>query len=92
MRSKRQNNISSDKTMRPDWPLTDDEIEDIRQAYQEGCKGEILIGMRREERIITLLLPAQSSSESTNTLQRSLNKLNEMGCNRCYHVSQKALT
>ena len=32
---------------RPSGPLTDEEIEDIRQAYADGCKGEIIIGMRR---------------------------------------------
>lgn len=80
---KRQNNMSSDETTRPHGPLTDDEIQEIRRAYQEGCQGEILIGMRGEERVITMLLPAQSFTDNSEVQrQRILAKLKEIECDK----------
>lgn len=84
---KRQNNTSSDITTRSQGPLTDDEIEEIRQAYQEGCKGEILIGMRGKERVITMLLPVHSSPDTDEALlKRSIEKIKGMGCSKATSV------
>lgn len=68
-------------------PLSPEEIQEIRRAYQEGCQGEILIGMRGEERVVTMLLPAQSTPTAADALlQHSLDRLQSVGCDRCIRV------
>ncbi len=75
---------------RPFGPLTDIEIEDIRQAYRGGCKGEMVIGMRGDERVITMLVPAQSTPDTAEAqIQQSITKLRAMGCERYVRVRRR---
>lgn len=68
---------------RPFGPLTDKETEDIRQAYREGCKGEIIIGMRGDKRVITMLVPAQLGSDTQDSMMAQCKKqLERMVCDR----------
>ena len=61
-------------------PLTGEEIEEIRQAYRDGCKGEIIIGLRGDERVITMLVPAQTDDRAS-LHQEEINKhLVMLGC------------
>ena len=76
---------------RPNGLLTEEELDAIRQAYLDGCRGEILIGLRGEERVVTMLLPAQPNHGSaTDQLNRVTNELEKLGCNGFIHV-QKVL-
>ncbi len=64
-------------------PLSPEELEEIRAAYRDGCSGEIVIGMRGEERVITMLVPAPGSCDLAK-------KLVGLGCDRFIRV-QKAV-
>lgn len=71
--------------------LHKNENEEIRQAYCNGCKGEILIGLRGEERVVTMLLPAHTNDETDDEeLKKSIDKLKQMNCDRCIHVANVA--
>ncbi len=82
MRERYSNNESSE-VERPSGALKENEIEEIRHAYRDGCKGEILIGLRGEERVITMLLPAQAYLEEADSIVPITNsKLKDMGCDK----------
>jgi hypothetical protein len=87
------------RTVNDDFPevaracgtLNENEMEDICQAYGDGCKGKILIGMRGEERVITMLLPAHTGNETNDAeLKKNIDKLKQMNCDRCIYVSNVA--
>jgi ribosomal protein S13 len=76
---------------KPCGALNENEIEEIRKAYRDKCKGEILIGLRGEERVITMLLPAHTNKETIEAeLKTSIEKLKQMNCDRCIHVANVA--
>ena len=86
MRKRFENNELS-KDARLSGTLNKNEIREISQAYQDGCKGEIIIGLCGEERLLTLLLPQQPSPEDTeDLLDRSSIKLKTTGCDRLIRV------
>ena len=86
MRKRTVNNDLSE-VLQASGALNENEIEEICQAYRDGCKGEILIGMHGEKRVITVLLPAQVNKETGNTaFDQSIEKLRKMRCDRCIHV------
>ena len=71
-------------------PLTQEEIEEIRQAYRDGCKGEIIIGLRGNERVITMLVPPQHSSNDPTQYRSDIyEKLQQLGCTTCVTVNIK---
>ena len=75
------------EVIRPVGELSEIEIEEIRKAYANGCRGEILIGLRGEKRVITMLLPEQPENETSDVPRnKCLAILNEMGCNRCVRI------
>ena len=73
----------NDETTREAGAVTEKELGDIRKAYADGCKGEILIGMRGEERVITMLLPSQIDPEE---LSSKYPKLKKLGCDRWVRI------
>jgi len=77
---------------RPIGLLTEEEIEDIRQAYLDGCRGEAIIGLRGKERVITVLVPPQPDSVSFTDNRAALkDRLRELGCDRFIRI-RNALT
>ena len=72
---------------RPFGPLTEEEIEDLCQAYRDGCGGEVMIGLRGDERVMTMLLPAQSGQDATESqMIRVAEQLRAIGCDRYLHI------
>ena len=65
---------------RPRGPLTNQEIEAVRSAYSEGCRGELIIGMRGDERVITMLVPETANSPAQDRLPLVRDELRKMGC------------
>lgn len=78
----RRRTVNDDVSVaRPNGPLTDREIEGIRRAYAHGCRGEVLIGLRSQDRVITMLLPPTLDEHSSaEQLRLSLDKLKTIGC------------
>ena len=66
-------------------PLTGIEMEEIREAYRDGCRGEVIIGLRGEERVITILIPAQSGAASPSDDLAA--KLRDIGCDAYYRIT-----
>lgn len=83
---RRRQDTNAEKKDRPKGPLTEKELEDIRQAYREGGTGEILIALRGKERIITMLLPAQSAFSSSEIREQLVDRIKRMGCAPCVLV------
>lgn len=72
---------------RPCGLLTEDEIEGIRQVYAAGARGDLLIGLCGEERVLTQLLPAQPDQHSAEQLlKKSLEQLRAIGCDGHIHA------
>ena len=71
---------------RPRGPLTEDEIEAVRRAYCEGCRGEVIIGMRGDQRVITMLVPETANSPAQYRLSRVREELKRLGCDRLARV------
>lgn len=70
-------NVGND---RPRGPLTDDELTAVGKAYQYGCRGEIIIGMRGDERIITMLVPETADTPSQDRMPAIRAELRRLGC------------
>lgn len=79
-------------TNRPKGPLTKKELEEIRQAYHDGCAGEILIGLRGEERLLMMLLPTQDGGATGSQMIRAAGQLRAIGCDTCLRVRRAAGT
>lgn len=75
-----------EETTRKAGSLSNEELDEIRQAYADGCSGGILIGMHREKRVITMLLPAHTHPEELLSRHNGLRKL---GCDRWIRVYRK---
>ena len=73
---------------RPRGPLIDTEITAVRRAHENSCRGEIIIGMRGEERVITMLVPETADTPAQDRLSRVREELRKMGCDGMYIVSQ----
>lgn len=71
---------------RPRGPLTNDEIAAVRRAYQDGCRGDIIIGMRGEERIITMLVPHIADVPVDEHTTRIREDLKKIGCDGMWRV------
>jgi hypothetical protein len=71
---------------RPAGPLTEQEIAAARRAYADGCRGEIIIGMRGDERIITMLAPETGDIPANDRLSRIREELRGLGCDGCVRV------
>jgi hypothetical protein len=71
-------NVMNDK--HPAGPLTDEEMAAASRAYAEGCRGEIIIGMRGDERIITMLAPETPDITVDQALSRIGEELRGLGC------------
>lgn len=86
MRKRLQGN-DTENIVRPHGPLKDEELEQIGQAYADGCRGEILIGLRGEKRVMTMLLPAQPGQDATESqMIRAAGQLRAIGCDRYLRV------
>ena len=71
---------------RPRGSLTDQEIDAIRRAYADGCRGELIIGMQGEQRIITMLVPETADTPTGQCLPRIREELRKMGCDGLQRV------
>ena len=65
---------------RPSGPLTEDEIAAVRRAYENGCMGEVIIGMRGDERVITMLVLETANATAQDRLPKIREELRKMGC------------
>ena len=68
------------KNEHPSGPLTEDEIAAVRRAYSEGCRGELIIGMRGKERVITMMVPETGDGSPTEQMPRIREELRRLGC------------
>lgn len=68
-------------------PLTGEEIEEIRQAYRDGCKGEIIIELRGNEQVIKMLVPAQGYNSSGCDVTAMEDHLRNSGCDGFIRIS-----
>ncbi len=73
---------------RPRGPLTDEELAAVRRAYADGCRGEVIIGMRREERLLTMLVPDTDAAKAESHTLAVNAKLLRIGCNRVCRLRQ----
>lgn len=66
---------------RPQGALSEEELEEIGRAYASGSRGSLLIGLRGTERLLTMLLPAQTDAIAAKAqLFNILAKLRSLGC------------
>ena len=65
---------------RPRGPLTDQEIAAVRRAYEDGCSGDVIIGMRGHERVITMLVPETASQAPEDLLPGIREELRRLRC------------
>lgn len=85
------NKIHNDS--RPHGMLTELELVEIRKAYADGAKGDLLIGMQGEERVLPQLLPPKPSKyDAEMLLKTSLGKLREIGCDKAIYIAQPGET
>ena len=70
--------------------LTDDERDRLLWGYENGCQGDIIIGLCGNERITTMLLPVWPDEDRQDE-QMSLvaQKLRQIGCDGFVHVYLK---
>lgn len=71
---------------RPSGPLTEEEISAVRRAYENGCCGEIVIGMRGKERIITMLVPQITDSPISHRMAGIKDELKKIGCDGVWRI------
>ena len=69
---------------RPRGPLTDEEIAAVRKAYQDGYRGQVIMGMCGEERIIPMLVPETVDTPAQDRLPAIRAELRRLGCDG-YH-------
>ena len=78
------------KIDRPTGAITNEELDGIRRAYADGCRGDILIGLRGEERVITMLSPAHPNSIGSSSVpEEILKELRALGCDRCQRITSR---
>lgn len=71
---------------RPSGPLTENEIAAVRRAYQNGARGEIVIGMRGDERVITMLVPHVADVPVSQRMPGIKEELKKIGCDGMYRI------
>ena len=77
----------------PHGVLTETEIEDIRQAYIDGCTGGLMIGLNGEQRLLTTLLPPQSDADSaTRQIRQVAAGIRKVGCDGYIYVRRVRLS
>lgn len=85
--------ITALRDNRPKGPLSPEEIEEIRTAYEDGCKGMVVIGLRGDERLTTMLLPAQPNEDREDEqMGLAARNLRRMGCDGYIHVYLKNMS
>lgn len=67
----------------PRGPLTDEELAAARRAYRDGCRGEVIIGMRGEERVIAMLVPETADTTARGRMPAIRAELKQLGCDGC---------
>ncbi len=84
----RKRSDASNEKAKPTGTITVEELEEVRKAYADGYRGDILIGLCGEKRITTMLLPVRpNSDESPAISQKILQKLKTIGCDRCQKIT-----
>lgn len=67
--------------------LSNEEVAEIRDAYLAGGRGSVLIGLRGEERVMTMLLPPQPDAQSWECqLIKAMSEISRAGCDGSIHV------
>ncbi len=78
--------------IRPRGRLSADEIAQIVAAYGAGARGTLLIGLRDQERLLTLMLPHKRDPELALGLLRSnAEQLRRLGADGFIHVHRARL-
>lgn len=85
----RKRTTSTESETRPSGPLNEEEMEAVRGAYINGCRGEVVIGLRGDERIITMLVPEIVGESNEACLQNIRQKLQKLGCDGIMRVRQR---
>lgn len=78
--TRKRSNTTVVDNERPRGPLADEEVAAVRRAYADGCRGEVIIGMRGEERIITMLAPDTADALAQDRLPAIRAELRRLGC------------
>jgi len=65
---------------RPRGPSTDEELAAVREAYENGARGTVIIGMRGEKRVVTMLIPDSTDAASQSRLPVVRAELRRLGC------------
>lgn len=65
---------------RPRGPLTENELAAVRGAYESGCRGAVIIGLRGEERVVTMLVPDTTDAPAQSRLSAVRAELRRLGC------------
>ena len=71
---------------RPVGPLTEEELEAVRRAYADGCQGDVIIGMRGDERVITMLIPEDSLTSPEDKMVKVREQIKILGCDGMQRV------
>lgn len=73
-------------------PLTDEERDSRSLAYERGCQGQVIIGLRGEERVLTMLIPLMPDDDREDeVISLSARKFREIGCDGYIHVYLKQI-
>jgi len=64
----------------PRGPLTQEELAAVRSACKNGCRGTVVIGMRGEERVVTMLVPDTTDASAQSRLLAMRAELRRLGC------------
>ncbi len=74
----------SSSTITATGPLSPEEIEEIRLAYEGGCRGAVIMGLRGRERVVVMLVPTRAGQDlSSDSLAA---KLRGLGCDRLVRI------
>lgn len=77
------------KDTRPRGPLTQEELAAVRRACENGCLGTVIIGLRGEERVVTMLVSDTTDASAQSRLLAMRAELRRLGCDgliRCRWV------
>lgn len=82
-------NQTADEVAPSSLPLSPEETEEIRQAYEGGCRGEIVIGFRGRARVVTMLIPVPRGTRVAEEQDaRAAERLRVMRCDSSLRVSR----
>lgn len=77
---------------RPQGSLSVTEIETLRAAYAAGATGHLLIGLRQQTRLLTVMVPVQDSeAQMAHRMETYAARLRALWCDGYIHVRRVRL-